>query len=153
MKFSSRQILIVGVAVLALTAGIFYLNSLRPAANPASEFIPEGIVIYTPESDELVSFPLTIRGRITGDAGWIAFEGHAGTVQAFDDEGPISEIAALNVSGDWTILPASFGAFLGSGDNVNQIRGDAGYLLFRNENTSGEPQNERELRLPVRFKE
>jgi len=136
-----------GVAVLAVAGVYFATREPERKAEPPKP----GIFVDAPQADAVVSFPLMIKGRVTGEGDWIAFEGHAGTVQAFDAQGPISEIGALLISDDWTILPASFSASLGTEDNVSRIKANTGYLLFKNENPSGEQGRNREFRVPVRY--
>lgn len=148
---TQKQIFSIIAAAIILVGAGFYFQQYRKTHPAKSPEAPAGIVIDTPAAGAVVSFPLVIRGRITGESGWAPFEGHAGTVQAIDDQGPLSEIGALLIGGDWTILPANFEATLGMDDTVSKIKADTGYLLFRNENPSGLPENNREFRLPVKY--
>jgi len=140
----------IAAGAVVLVGGFLFFSQYNKQAQTPPETKP-GIIVSQPLASEEVSFPLTIRGSITGLGGWIPFEGHAGTVQAIDEQGPLSEVGALLVKGEWTTLPADFMGTLGSEDTISRIKADTGYLLFKNENPSGLPENDREYRLPVKF--
>ena len=137
-----------GVAVLA-AAGVYFATRNQEKPEPPKP----GIVVERPAENELVSFPLTVKGYVTGEDNWAPFEAQAGTVQAFEAGGsPVSIIQSLMAAGEWMNLPSRFETTIYKEDVLNEPKSDAGYLLFKNENASASPERDREFRVPVRYK-
>lgn len=122
-----------------------------PAPSPSpssSQSAACGISVTTPAPNEQVSSTVNISGYITGDCRWTAFEGQAGTVRVFDSrDNPLSSTEILHVSGDWMQLPAAFAARVTI--NTAPERTPVGYLLFTNEDASGDFP--RTFVVPIRF--
>lgn len=138
-----------GVVILAV-AGIYFATR-----EPEKKIEPPkpGIVVEKPAENELVSFPLTVKGYVTGEDNWVPFEAQAGTVQAFEADGsPVSIIQSLMAAGEWMNLPSRFEATIYKEDVLNEPQSDIGYLLFENENAGGEQEKNREFRVPVKYK-
>ena len=113
--------------------------------------VKEGITVDMPMVNQEVSFPLTIKGSINGN-GWNAFEGQAGSVQVLDANGKaIIQGAPLPATTDWTQPPVSFQAVLGDAMTMSKVETQTGTLVFTNENAKGDPENSKELRVPVKF--
>lgn len=106
----------------------------------------KNIIISSPEKGETISSPLAIVGQING-GGWSGFEGQAGTVQLLDADGKVVSTAILEPTTDWMRLPTKFKATL----NFSSPAEQNGTLVFKNENPSGMPENDRELKLLVKI--
>ena len=103
-----------------------------------------GVLITSPLPDQLISSPLTVRGKAKGN--WF-FEANA-VLRLLDAQQ--KEIASGNVQalGDWMTTDLV--------DFEGQIRfvspaSDRGSLVFQNDNPSGLPEHHMEFRVPVRF--
>jgi hypothetical protein len=104
----------------------------------------KNIVIVSPEAREIIKSPLNITGQINGE-GWSGYEGQAGTVELRDEKGQKIGSAVLETTTDWMLLPAKFKGIL----TFNSSQEQNGTLVFRNENPSGMPENEREVILKI----
>jgi hypothetical protein len=134
-------LIIIGLILSAVLIGLFtysYRNrSNNPVATPKAETsVPTcGISITTPATDQKVYSGFTITGSENG-CGWSAFEGYAGSVIAFKADGTsISEPVPLMVVGDWMQKEVNFKATLTLSQTPSS--GEAGFLLFRNDDPSG----------------
>ena len=113
----------------------------------AGESEDEGkIVINSPQKGELISSPLSISGQINGD-GWSGFERQAGTVKLLDENGKVLGTAILVPTTDWMRLPTKFKATL----KFSSPKAQSGMLVFKNENPSDMPENNREFGLAVKI--
>lgn len=106
----------------------------------------KNIVINIPKKGEAISSPLVITGQING-GGWSGFEGQAGTVNLLDKNGKILGTAILEATTDWMRLPTKFKAELEFSSSKEQ----SGMLVFKNENPSDMPENNREFGLAVKI--
>jgi len=104
------------------------------------------IIISSPQAGELVNSPLVITGQINGN-GWSGFEGQAGTVELRDEKGQKIGLAVLEATSDWMKLPTKFKATL----KFTSLKEQDGQLVFKNENPSGMPENNREFSLAVKL--
>lgn len=104
------------------------------------------IIINSPQKGEIISSPLSITGQINGD-GWSGFEGQAGTVKLLDENGKILGTAVLEATTDWMKLPTKFKAIL----KFSSPKAQGGMLVFKNENPSDMPENNREFGLAVKI--
>lgn len=158
MTTKARQYFSIALALLILFGGWWYFKSNPKKEAPApvvKQDEPEkkgvkGLVVESPQSDAVVSFPLTVKGNITGEDGWIAFEGQTGTVQVFDqDDLAVSSVVPLTATEDWMQSVVHFETIVAS--TATSTAATSGYLKFTAENPSGEGAGT-EYRLPVKFK-
>ena len=70
-----------------------------------------------------------------------------GTVELLDENGKKLGTAVLEATSDWMRLPTKFKATL----TFVSAKEQNGTLVFRNENPSGMPENNMELRMPVKI--
>ncbi len=104
-----------------------------------------GLIIENVESGSIISSPLKIIGRITGD-GWIGFEGQVGNVSLVDREGNVLDTKPLTATSDWMTSTVRFEA------NIEFFTtATSGKLVFRNENPSGEPSRDRSVSRNIKF--
>ena len=143
--FSNMQ-LNVGVTPTPSATG-----TVSPTATPTPDMV--GIVVTAPQPEETVSFPLAVKGRVTGENAWTAFEGQVGTAELYNayNEKIGSGVPLTATAEDWMQFPTEFATTLGDKDTLKKVKTETGYLLFHNENASGEPSRDREYRLPVKF--
>ncbi len=113
---------------------------------PDDPSIQAGITILSPNANDVITSPVTLRGFINGD-GWTAFEGQVGTVNLLDGNGRSLVISPLQATTERMTLPVNFETKL----NFPAPQTETGLLVFSNENTSGMDENAREYKLPVRF--
>lgn len=110
-----------------------------------------GIVVISPEPNELVKLPITVHGQINGN-GWVANEGETGLVQVFDANGKaISSVAILTATTDWLKLPTSFQTMVGDRQMMSSITTPTGYLKFTSK-AEQNGQTQLTFIVPIRFK-
>ena len=119
------------------------LNKLYACGVPRS--VITGIVVTSPQPNQVVSFPLKITGYVNGN-GWAGLTGEVGMVE-YVNGGRVVASARLKATTPWTQLPTSFEAIILSDGGAPL---GAGTLVFSNENPSGLPEKDREFRLPIR---
>jgi hypothetical protein len=117
-------------------------SSPKPTAPCGSQ--ATGVFITSPLPDQLISSPLTVKGRAKGN--WF-FEANA-RLRLLDAQQ--KEIASGNVQalGDW--MTADLVDFEGQIRFVSPAS-DSGSLVFQNDNPSGLPEHHMEFCVPVRF--
>lgn len=110
-----------------------------------------GITVTSPQSNDLVTLPITVSGSISGN-GWFANEGEVGLVEVFDaNDKSISNVGILKATSNWLELPTSFEATVGDREMMSYLETDAGYIKLTNKrDREGDPA--KELIVPVRFK-
>ncbi len=149
--------IIILVVVLAVGYRIVYLISIRgncTAPDPIDCNAPmkNGLYVYEPVMNQEVRLPITVTGNIDGGGGWTAFEGVAGSVQVFDANGKaVSERTPLQATTDWMQPKVYFEAMVGDRQTMSNLNTQTGYLLFRNDNPKGDPSEDKEFRLPIKF--
>lgn len=105
-----------------------------------------GLTVSSPQENATISSPAKISGYVNGD-GWTGFEGQVGTVRLLDAEGKELGLAILTATTDWMKMPTYFETNL----NFTSDKEQAGTLVFRNENASGDPIRDKEFSLPVKI--
>lgn len=105
-----------------------------------------GIKIDNIVKNQTVQSPLSIRGTVSGD-GWTGFEGQVGTVKLQDSKGRELALGILTATEDWMKLPTNFETTLYF---VSEKEED-GYLVFHNENPSGDLDRDRTYTIPVKL--
>lgn len=103
------------------------------------------VKIYTISRNQVISSPLTING----EARLWYFEGSF-PVELIDGNGKRLAIAPATAQGDW--MTTSFVPFKLT-LTFAQPTTSTGTLIFRNDNPSGLPENEKSFRVPVKFKQ
>jgi hypothetical protein len=142
-KDMKKEILIVVVLTIIIVVLLGVLIFL-----PAKKNLPvviEGLQIISPKANEEVSSPIKIIGVTNG---WNGFEGQVGTVQLLDYKGNKIAEGILTATTDWTKPPVAFETTL---TFQSAVSGPA-TLLFKNENPSGLPQNDKQFILPIKVK-
>ncbi len=143
----SKKIIFGIIATVILIGGgvlYYFTRNVQP-----SEVV--GITIEQPTANQEVQFPLTVKGYINGN-GWGAFEGVAGSVQVFDANGnAITDRTPLQATTDWMQRKVSFETTIGDAQTMNNLFTPTGVLVFKNENTKGDPADDKEFRLPIKF--
>ena len=159
-------LIIVGLALSAILIGFFtssfkFNNPIVPSAQtPINTYNPNptqvvteptvsscGLTVLIPKPNAATGDGYLVKGVANG-CGWTAFEGQAGTMQAFRIDGtPLSAPIPLVVVGNWMQPSVNFQHTL----DLATIppSGTAGYLLFNNEDPSGE--NSKTFKLFVSF--
>ena len=142
------------VIVIIIIAGGFSYNFLfKPRITDCCHGEQYGIVIEQPTINEDVQLPITIKGYLSGvGVGWSAFEGVAGSVQVFDaNNKAISNIEQLKATTDWMKPVVHFEATVGDREMMSHLTTQTGFLVFKNENAKGDPVDDREFRLLIKF--
>ena len=125
--------------------------SATPTPTPTPESV--GLVVNTPLINGEVSFPLNIKGSVTGDNYWGAFEGQVGTVELYNayDEKILNAVPLTATTENWMQFPTEFSVMLGDKETIKKVKTETGYLLFHSENPSDMRELDRKYRLPVKF--
>ena len=136
-------IAILAVIIVILAAVLFWP---MPKKSVVIEKPLADIEILNVKSGHTVSSPLKITGIVRVN-GWNGFEGQVGTVHVMDASNNELAVGVLKATTDWMALPTSFEA------NVTfaGISGQAGSLVFKNENASGDPVRDKTFILPIIF--
>ena len=146
MRKDILLVIVLAVIIVALLAILFWPKKASSPILNNNQSLAD-IEVFTPKPNDIVSSPLKITGIIRGN-GWFGFEGQVGTITLFDDKNNILVHTYLGATTEWTTLPTNFEA------NLNFIpSGSAtGFMVFHNENASGEPTRDKIFVLPIKFK-
>jgi hypothetical protein len=142
---------VIAIVVIAGVCAYNYLFKSHPIDCCHGEQF--GIVIEQPTINEDVQLPITVKGYLSGvGVGWTAFEGVAGSVQVFDaNNKAISGRVPLQATTDWMKPVVHFETIVGDREMMSHLTTQTGFLIFKNENTKGDPADDKEFRLPIKF--
>ncbi|PIR41472.1 MAG: hypothetical protein COV31_01190 [Candidatus Yanofskybacteria bacterium CG10_big_fil_rev_8_21_14_0_10_46_23] len=121
-------------------AGVVKVTSLQIL----NGYYDDLIWVEAPLPDQIVASPLLITGQARGN--WY-FEASF-PVTLLDANGKVLVQKPAQAQGDW--MTAEYVPFSITLDFINPAT-DTGTLILHNDNPSGLPENDKELRLPVRF--
>src|SRR3989339_1069411 len=137
-------VIFLAIIIAALGAVLIFLPVKNNINNPP---VVLGIRITSPISGAEIFSPLKITGTTNGE-GWNGFEGQVGTVKLLDKNGKQwGQTAILTAITDWMKPPVSFETYLAFVSQEEQ----SGFLVFKNENPSGLPDNEKQFAIPVKI--
>ncbi|OGZ84384.1 MAG: hypothetical protein A2599_03320 [Candidatus Staskawiczbacteria bacterium RIFOXYD1_FULL_39_28] len=137
-------VIFLAIIIAALGAVLIFLPVKNNINNPP---VVLGIRITSPISGAEIFSPLKITGTTNGE-GWNGFEGQVGTVKLLDKNGKqLGQTAILTAITDWMKPPVSFETYLAFVSQEEQ----SGFLVFKNENPSGLPDNEKQFAIPVKI--
>jgi hypothetical protein len=137
MILKGKKIVGLVIVVIIIFSLIFYFKNNEGASK--NEFIK----IDNIKVGQTISFPLLVRGTVTGGR-WAGFEGQVGRVELVES-GNILGVAPLKATSDFMKFPVSFEATL----NFNSVEGKNVTLVFHNENPSGLSEYEEIMVLPI----
>ncbi|MFZ4631614.1 MAG: Gmad2 immunoglobulin-like domain-containing protein [Patescibacteria group bacterium] len=101
-------------------------------------------LVSTPKQNEVISSPLKVEGSVVGN--WF-FEGSL-PVKLVDFQNNVISSSQARSEGDWmTEKPVRFSANLEFTTTAT-----SGYLIIFKDNPSGLPENDGEIRVPIKFK-
>ena len=150
-------VVVFAVIIIALLWILFFYNPVKipSGAAPAETNAPVAIVsgdgtlavaTSSLRSDMVVASPLALEGTVTG-GGWF-FEATFPIEIIAADGRTVLATTTARAEADW----ASTGTVPWSAVLVfNAPHGSSGYVLFKNDNPSGDPSKEKTLQVPVRF--
>lgn len=148
--FIAIPILLLAAACNKQTAQVQPVSPSASQGGLAQNQQMKGIVVEQPVMNQEVQLPITVKGYLDGQ-GWSAFEGVAGNVQVFDaNNKAVSEIAPLQITGDWMKFPAYFEATVGDREMMSHLATQTGVLVFKSEEEK-DGSNIEEFRLPIKF--
>lgn len=125
-------------------AGVIYRVSYRQP-DYSNLDVSDLIRPATPKNNELIKSPLIVRGEARGT--WF-FEASF-PVKLLDANGKEITVKPAQTKSDW--MTSNFVPY----EAVLEFRApamDTGFLVLKKDNPSGLPENDRELRIPVRFR-
>ena len=141
------------VLILTILVGgytVWQYSEIKKEENRLPEIkIPEGygndeIVIFTPKVNSEINSPFKIEGKVRGY--WL-FEATM-PISLLDSQGEELVIGYVQAIEDW--MTEDFVRFKGELSFVSE-KEEEGALVFRNDNPSGLPENDKEFRMPVRI--
>ena len=141
------------VLILTILVGgytVWQYSEIKKEENRLPEIkIPEGygndeIVIFTPKVNSEINSPFKIEGKVRGY--WL-FEATM-PISLLDSQGEELVIGYVQAIEDW--MTEDFVRFKGELSFVSE-KEEEGVLVFRNDNPSGLPENDKEFRMPVRI--
>jgi|SRR5581483_6614676 len=139
-------VLLLLVVIFSISTALFGVKS-NVVQTPVVKQQP-GIVVSSLKNNDIITSPLTIEGQVTGN-GWSGFEGQVGSVRLLDHNNKELAKVPLAATTDWTQLPTSFSATLTFTPPADT---NSGFLMFHNENASGDPTKDKVYVLAVKFK-
>lgn len=127
------------------TSGCGSSTTTTPTDNNPQPYADE-IVIDSPKANNEVSSPFTITGKARGS--WY-FEASF-PIQLLDNAGNVVTTSHATAQGDW--MTTDFVPFTAT---LNFDAGNAnnGILVIKNDNPSGDPARDKEIRIPLQFKQ
>ncbi len=141
-------VVIIVIMAVALLGAVFVLVKNKKAFTPVSVVEDTAdIQVFSPKENEAISSPLDITGVVRGN-GWAGFEGQVGTVHVLDNNGKELAATFLPATSEWTKLPVNFRARV----EFTAVAGTPGFLVFKNENPSGDPKKEKTFVVAIKFK-
>ncbi|MDO8556968.1 MAG: Gmad2 immunoglobulin-like domain-containing protein [Candidatus Jorgensenbacteria bacterium] len=134
-----RKAVLIALVILAVAVALFIFlnNKILCCAGP--------VVVFNPTPNAVISSPILISGQARGF--WF-FEASF-PVKLLDGRGTLLAIGIAQADGDWMtedLVP--FNAKI----EFTMPSSTKGVLVFKKDNPSGLPQNDAEIRVPVRFK-
>lgn len=111
--------------------------------------IPDKIIISSPKPEEEVAGPLKVSGRARG----VWFFEASFPVEIYDSSGKLLGTAPAQFipkSEDDTWMTENFIDFQGKIE-FSQPTTETGYILFKKDNPSGQPELDESFKMPVRF--
>lgn len=135
------------VAAIFFALGFIIAWQISGAPMPSSNQIDENtkVIMETPEAEEIVTSPLTIKGQVRGT--WY-FEASF-PIEMVDEDGKVLATVPGQARGDW--MQEGFVPFEAA-MTFNPGNSERGELVLKKDNPSGEPQFDDEVRIPIRFK-
>ena len=135
------------VLLLVLVSAILFFNDKGLSVWPAiSTQSPEPeIIIFEPQPEDLISSPLIIEGKVRGF--WF-FEASF-PISLLDGFGNVVKQDIVQVETEW--MTTDFVSFKKSLDFILPATNE-GILILHNDNPSGLPEHDKELRIPIRFR-
>lgn len=134
-------IIVLGLAVLAGLSWWFFRVVNTSSVNNFADLIQVG----APQSNALVTSPLVVTGRARGP--WY-FEASF-PVRLFDANGRELAVTPAQAQGEW--MTENFVPFRAT-LTFSPPATLTGTLVLHNDNPSGLPENDKEIRIPVRFR-
>lgn len=136
-------VIIAGLGILIFVPG----PSQQPSDSPigAQAKLDDLITVSAPLINATVSSPLTVTGQARGT--WY-FEASA-PVTLLDAKGKTIVQTHMEAQSDW--MTTDFVPFKAVITFPPQPKGSIGTLVFENDNPSGDPSRQKELRVPVKF--
>ncbi len=142
--------IVIFVLVLIFTLWVTLFHVVKPNVLETNVPVPqlpkrsEGIQVFSPVPNDIVSSPFTIKGSVNG-GGWVGFEGQVGTVKLLDPKGKELAMGVLKATTEWTKLPTNFEVTL----DFTVTSTTEANLVFHNENPSGDPVRDATFTLPI----
>jgi len=137
--------IIIAAAVLVLMPAPQRVSAPTTSTQMASSSLDDLITVTAPTPNARVAPPLPISGEARG--GWY-FEASA-PVELRKADGMLIAQGHITAQGDW--MTANYVPFTATLSFPPQPAGSAGTLVLKNDNPSGDPANQKTLRIPVTF--
>ncbi|MDB5189340.1 MAG: hypothetical protein JWL82_297 [Parcubacteria group bacterium] len=156
----NKPILIAFVVLVLIGGGYFAWTRMNAAAplpasmassTPVTTTSPQPvpyqneIVVVSPTSGQAISSPLTVSGRARGS--WY-FEASF-PILVRNAAGTVIGQGTGAAQGDW--MTVDFVPFTGSISYTAQPAGSVGTVVFKNDNPSGDPANDKQVVVPIIF--
>lgn len=108
--------------------------------------VPTGNPIVNIKDNQIIKSPLIIKGNSKNV--WFGFNGILGTVELISDSGNSFGKSKLNIIGNWMTEDSVEFESIIEFDANSEMKGK---LVFKAENPSGEPRNDKSFIIPVQF--
>ena len=142
---------VLAVIIFVLLAAVLFIPAKRSAApaipTPASapaQYKDGSLVVSSPLPNSMITSPVVIEGTARGT--WY-FEASF-PIRVFDGDGTELGVGIAQAQGNWMTLDlVPFKVSV----SFKTPKSSEGTLLLHNDNPSGLPENDKELRVPIRF--
>ena len=148
MNISKTTIKIL-VFISALVVLFFVLrtrNTVVPEPTPSNSIVADPlIVVYEPKPNTIISSPL----KITGQARGVWYFEASFPIELTDSAGKIIANGIAQAQDDW--MTENFVPFTAELTFTKPLEGNAGTLILKKDNPSGDPQRDDSRKIQVRF--
>ncbi len=132
--------------ISSIGAGVYvYSISMSPPPSETKKLPPTDIVLTTPEGGSVVSSPLTIQGTAPGS--W--FLEATFPIEVRDEQGTVLGQGQAHAQGNW--MTTDYVPFTASVTFTSPGKGKTGFIVFKNDNPSGLPENAKEFLVEIKF--
>ena len=144
-NMSTKTIFIIGIIIVLVIIGLVFVFIARsPTQTVINPYFDDLIWVKNIFENQVVTSPLTVTGQVRGN--WY-FEASF-PVKLLDANGNILAEKPAQAQGEW--MTTEYVPFSATLDFANPTT-DTGTLVLHNDNPSGLLQNDKELRIPIRF--
>ncbi|EKD99817.1 MAG: hypothetical protein ACD_22C00171G0013 [uncultured bacterium] len=140
-----KKLLVIGILILSVIVTSFLILKYTTYQKQKAENASTQLVLYSPKPNEIITSPLTIKGKAVGT--WY-FEGDF-PISILDSDNNIVFQTYVSAKGDWMVT--DFVEFERTFEFTTPAS-DTGTLVLTKDNPSDMRELDDEVRIPIRFR-